>query len=91
MLKTNAQRWVVIALLLCLISSLGASIFQTNFGKVEYHDVTFVTESGHELDALLLVPENATAKTKAPAPKEISGAAPGINASVEIPISSAAG
>ena len=67
MLKTNAQRWVVIALLLCLISSLGASIFQTNFGKVEYHDVTFVTESGHELDALLLVPENATAEAKAPA------------------------
>ena len=67
MLKTNAQRWVVIALLLCLISSLGASIFQTNFGKIDYHDMTFVTDSGHELDALLLIPQNATAENPAPA------------------------
>ena len=66
-MKKNAKFWVVIALLLCLVSSVGASIFQTNFGKVKYHDITFVTESGHELDALLLVPENATVSTPAPA------------------------
>lgn len=65
-MKNNAKFWTAIALLLCLISSLGASVFQTNFGHVEYHDLTFVTESGHELDALLLVPESATAGTPAP-------------------------
>ena len=66
-MKKNPRFWLVIALVLCLISSVGASIFQTDFGSVVYHDMTFVTESGHKLDALLLVPENATVETPAPA------------------------
>lgn len=65
-MKRNAKFWVCIALLLCLISSVGASVFQTDFGKVDYHDLTIETDSGHKLDALLLVPENATAEDKAP-------------------------
>ena len=52
-MKQNAKFWIVIALVLCLVSSVGASVFQTNFGQVTYHDMTFVTQSGHELDALL--------------------------------------
>lgn len=66
-MKLNAKLLLVISLILCLISSLGACVFQTNFGQVEYHDMTFVTQSGHELDALLLVPKTATAQNKAPA------------------------
>lgn len=66
-MKKNAKFWVAIALVICLISSVGASVFQTDFGSVTYHDMTFVTESGHELDALLLVPETATAENPAPA------------------------
>lgn len=66
-MKFTAKTLVAIALILCLISSVGASIFQTNFGTVDYHDMTFVTQSGHELDALLLMPETATAQNKAPA------------------------
>ena len=66
-MKLNAKTLVLISLLICLISSLGASLFQTNFGQVEYHDMTFVTASGHEIDALLLVPQNATTDNKAPA------------------------
>ena len=66
-MKHNAKFWVAIALVLCLISSVGASVFQTNFGSVEYHDLTFTTASSHTLDALLLVPENATEDNKAPA------------------------
>ena len=66
-MKLNVKTWVVIALILCLVSSVGASLFQTDFGKIDYHDMTFVTASGHELDALLLVPENATAADPAPA------------------------
>jgi len=66
-MKKNAKFYVAIALVLCLISSVGAAVFQTDFGAVTYHDMTFVTESGHELDALLLVPENATAENPAPA------------------------
>ena len=66
-MKKNAKFWLVMALVLCLVSSLGASLFQTNFGQVKYHDMTFVTSSGHELDALLLVPKTATAENPAPA------------------------
>ena len=66
-MKCTAKALVAIALVLCLSSSLGASIIQTNFGTVDYHDMTFVTQSGHELDALLLVPETATPDSKAPA------------------------
>lgn len=65
--KRSAKFWVAVALLLCLISSVGASLIQTDGGSIAYHDVTFVTDSGHELDALLLVPKNATAETPAPA------------------------
>ncbi len=67
MKKSKAKIVLIFALLLCLISSIGASIYQSNFGEVEYHDMTFVTESGHELDALLLVPKGATSENKAPA------------------------
>lgn len=66
-LKKNARFWVVVALIICLISSVGASIAQTDGGNIEYHDITMVTDSGHELDALLLVPETATADNPAPA------------------------
>jgi len=66
-MKHNAKFWVCIALALCLVSSIGASVFQTSFGQIDYHDMTFVTASGHELDALLLVPQSATADAKAPA------------------------
>ena len=66
-MKLNAKTLLIISLLICLVSSVGASLFQTNFYQVEYNDVTFVTESGHELDALLLVPKTATADSKAPA------------------------
>ena len=66
-MKLNAKKLLVLSLILCLISSVGASLFQTSFGQVEYHDMTFVTQSGHELDALLLVPKTATPENKAPA------------------------
>ncbi len=66
-MKKTAKLWVCVALLLCLVSSVGASIFQTDFGAVEYQDLTIETDSNHKLDALLLVPENATEENKAPA------------------------
>jgi len=65
--KKSARFWVAIALIICLISSVGASIAQTDGGFIEYHDVTMVTDSGHELDALLLIPETATPENPAPA------------------------
>ena len=66
-MKSKAKLLVLIALILCLISSVGASVFQTSFGQVTYYDLTIDTASGHKLDALLLVPANATEDNKAPA------------------------
>ncbi len=66
-MKLNAKTLVLISLVICLVSSIGASLFQTDFYQVEYHDITFVTDSGNELDALLLVPKSATKDNKAPA------------------------
>ena len=66
-MKLNAKNLVIISLLICLISSIGACLFQSDFGQVEYHDMRFVTDSGHELDALLLVPKGVSAENKAPA------------------------
>ena len=66
-MKKNPKFWLVIALVICLISSLGAHFFQTDFGAVTYHDLTIDAPSGHKLDAMLLVPNTATAENPAPA------------------------
>ena len=66
-MKTKAKIVLVLALILCIISSVGAHLFQTDFGSIEYYDLTIDADSGHKLDALLLVPENATVDNKAPA------------------------
>ena len=66
-MKKNAKFWLIISLVICLISSVGASVFQTDFGSIDYQDLTFTADSGHTLDALLLIPENATADNPAPA------------------------
>lgn len=66
-LKKNAKFWVAVALIICLISSIGAYVVQTNSGHVTIKELSVETESGLLLDALLLVPETATAENPAPA------------------------
>ncbi len=58
-------RRVLLALLLCVISMLGASYVQTNGGTVTVKDLRWETPSGKMMSALLSVPANATAKTPA--------------------------
>ncbi len=70
-MKEKATRpprfWLCLSLLICLISCIGASIVQTNFGKVTIKDLRFETESGHQMSALLLIPDTATPENPAPA------------------------
>ncbi len=66
-LLKSSKFWVAIALVICLVSCIGASLVQTSGGSVEYHDLTLVTSSGHEMSALLLVPDTATKENPAPA------------------------
>lgn len=65
--KKSASFWLCISLILCLFSGIGASMVQTNFGKVTIKDLRFETESGHQMSALLLKPDAATAENPAPA------------------------
>lgn len=65
--KSKARFWLCIALVLCLISCIGASAVQTSFGQVTIRDLRFETASGHQMSALLLIPDTATPENPAPA------------------------
>lgn len=59
--------WLVLSLVLCLISAVGASAIQTAAGSITVKDLKWETSSGRALNALLFVPNGATADTPAPA------------------------
>lgn len=65
--QRTATFWLCIALVLCLISAIGASVVQTDFGRVTVKDLRFETASGHQMSALLFVPDTATTENPAPA------------------------
>lgn len=54
-------------MLLCFVSMIGATIVQTDGGKVKIKDLRWETPSGHLMSALLFIPENATKDKPAPA------------------------
>jgi dienelactone hydrolase len=59
--------WLYLALVLCLVSGVGASFIQTDGGAVEVQDLRWETPSGHRMSALLFKPATATAENPAPA------------------------
>ncbi|MFC4322993.1 alpha/beta hydrolase family protein [Litchfieldia salsa] len=63
----GVSNYFIIAIVLILISMLGASLVQTSGGKVTIKDLRWETPSGHMLSALLYIPENATKDKPAPA------------------------
>ncbi|SJN18135.1 hypothetical protein FM104_01665 [Microbacterium esteraromaticum] len=70
MIQRRARRngfWLALSLLLCLISAVGASVVQTHAGAVAVKDMQWETSSGRMLNALLFVPETASADNRAPA------------------------
>jgi len=64
---SKGKRLFCIALVILLVSCIGASAFQTSFGKVTIKDLRWETGSGHLMSALLLIPDSATADNPAPA------------------------
>lgn len=58
---------LIVSIALLLISCIGASVVQTDFGNVTIKDLRWETESGHQMSALLLVPKTATKDNPAPA------------------------
>lgn len=65
--KRKAARGVLLAVVLMLISMVGASFIQTSAGRVEVKDLRFETSLGYEMSALLYKPKWASADNKAPA------------------------
>ncbi len=65
--------WLVIALVLVLISGMGASAIQTSGGKVQMKDMQWIGASGQPLSGYLLIPPNATPETPAPAVVSVHG------------------
>lgn len=61
-----AIRWFCIALALCLISSVGASLIQTGGGKVSVQTHSIPTENGKFISINLFKPDNATPGNPAP-------------------------
>lgn len=59
--------WLVLSLALCLMSAIGASLVQTSGGSVTIKDMSWETESGQTMSALLLKPASASADKKRPA------------------------
>ncbi len=66
-INPSPKYWLTIALILCVVSMLGANFVQTNGGTVTVKDLRWETPSGKYMSALLFVPNNATTKTPAPA------------------------
>lgn len=67
MKNKTPQFWLKIALLLCVISMLGASFVQTDGGNVTVKDMRWETASGRYMSAILFVPDTATLENPAPA------------------------
>ncbi|MDF1500026.1 MAG: acetylxylan esterase [Anaerolineales bacterium] len=65
--KRSPRFWLAVALILCVVSVLGASFVQTSGGKVTVKDLRWETPSGKYMSALLFVPENASVDNPAPA------------------------
>ena len=64
--KRSAAFWLCIALVLCLISCIGASLLQTDFGNVQIIKFKIPTDNGKWLSGNLFRPVSATAENKVP-------------------------
>ncbi|MBQ6214851.1 MAG: hypothetical protein IJJ67_05475 [Oscillospiraceae bacterium] len=71
-MKKSAKFWLVIALCLCLIGTLGASFVQSSGGKVEIRQQTLETPYG-PLNILIYKPKTATVDNPAPGVVVCSG------------------
>ncbi len=63
----NPVFMLAVALLICLISALGGSLFKSNGGSVTVKKLKMETPSGHMQNAQLFIPRTATKETPAPA------------------------
>ena len=65
-MKRGTKKWVLAGLVICLISMIGSSVIQTDFGKVKVQELNWVGSGGYTTSALLYKPVAATKESKAP-------------------------
>lgn len=65
-MKKQYKTWLPISLVFILISILLSGAIQSSFGKVDVNEISLVTKVG-TLTGYLLIPQNATVDTPAPA------------------------
>ncbi|MFC3526452.1 hypothetical protein ACFOLK_18435 [Marinococcus halophilus] len=71
--KSRAKLLTLIAVLLCVISGIGASFVQTSGAQVEVKDMRWETPSGKMMSALLYVPKSATENNQARGSSLVTG------------------
>jgi hypothetical protein len=64
--KKGPKFWFGVSLILILISCIGASILQSNFGSIRIIDLNLATDHQQTLHALMFIPKSASASNKVP-------------------------
>ena len=65
-MKKSTKILLAVALILCLISSIGASAFQSSFGAVTVKDMNVVLANGKSVNAQIYIPKGASEDNKLP-------------------------
>lgn len=65
--RSRSRFWLVVSIVLMIVGMVGASLIQTNGGKVTVKDLNWQTANGLAMSGLLFVPDGVTAENPAPA------------------------
>ena len=65
-MKKSTKIVLAIALCLCLISGIFASLFMTSFNTVKVQDMKVVVDEGYEINAQVYIPKKASEENKLP-------------------------
>lgn len=65
--QRKAARWLCISLVLVILSSIGAMVLQSNFGRTEIIEFKLPTENGQWLSGTIYKPKTASQDNKLPA------------------------
>lgn len=65
-MKKRTKIVLGVSLILCLISGIFASMFQSSFGSVAVEDFNVIVEDGNYVNGQLYIPKDASAENKLP-------------------------
>lgn len=65
-MKKTTKTLLVVSLVLCLISGIFASVFQSSFNTVEVEDFNVIVQDGNYVNGQLYIPKDASEENKLP-------------------------